>query len=316
MANEILTVKNYAAFVDESSWGSLPGSPTYFHIPVFKYDVRMRPQRRNARPFIGLRQRKHGQNFRGQPGGQVLTALYGWHPGTMTTSAAEYLMTWAFGNPETQDLPSKVIEWAEGPNIANKRHLGLRVNSAVCFGSADAGYIGLALDLLGKDEAGNDVMTTAQTLPADRDKLVEFQFTDITCTLNGAEVKIRDFQLSVQNGLVPEYLNSTRPTLMGSGDSVAKLKVTFPKNADTYDAYRRLTTMTEFAGELVLQGLHNGTGGVGTDYAVGTVTLARLSYADHQDELPYDRYSMQPIEFDVLKPDTSSNGIAIAWTEV
>lgn len=315
MANEILGAKKYLVLANESTWGTTPGSPDYVHLPVTDYNVRFRPQNRQANPYAGIYQRKHSRNFRGMPSGQLNTPLYGWVLTPPATSIAEYLLTWAFANHETADLPSKLAEWAEGPNVANKRHNGLRVNSATLQGSDDSGVVELQLDLMGKSEVGQSTVSSAQTLPADRNKLVDMEFADCTFQLAGSAVSVKSFSLQVQHGLKAEYLNSYTPSLLVKSQRVVTLSMVLIKNSDTYDAFRRATSQTEFTGQIVVKGLHNGTGGEETNWTVGTIDFPRLSLTDVDEQGGKEDLSTQTLNMAVLKPDTSSNDLAIAWSE-
>lgn len=313
MANEIQPIKSYANFYNESTWATKPGSPSYVFCPVLNYGVQLRRESRNAATFTGLRQRKHGQHFRDTLSGGVTVPLYGWRPSGLSGSLAEYFLTWAFNTaaPEGVMLASKGCEWAEGPDVANQRHHGLRVNSATLSGSADSGFIQLALDLIGKND---EAVTTAQSLPNDMEKCVEFEWADSTFTLGGSSVELRSFQLQIQNGLKGEFVGGRTISLLPASQRVVTLQLEFAKNASTWDVYRRTAADTETNAELVLKGLHNGTGATG-DYAVGTITLSRIRYAMHEDQRGRDGISFLPLQFDVLKPDSSSTDVAIAWTE-
>lgn len=315
MANEILGAKKYLVLADETTWNTLPDTPAYNHIPVTDYGVRFKPQSRQANPYTGEFQRRHATNFRGMTQGNLVCPLYGWHPGSLDMSAAQYLMSWAFGNHETQDLPSKLAEWAEGPNVANKRHLGLRVNQATLAGSDDSGEIGLTLELMGGTEVGNDIVTSAQSLPANRNKLVSFEFQDALFHLGGNAINLKSFQLQIQHALKVEYLNSFTPSILMKMQRVVTLMMTPLKNSDTYDALNRLHGMNEMTGEIVLKGLHNGTGTADTSWTVATITFPRLSLQNADTAGAKDDISTQPLRFSALKPDTSSNDMAIVWTD-
>jgi hypothetical protein len=314
--NEIITTKSYLTMYDEAEWGTVPGSPTYIHVPVLDYDVRMRTQQRRAIPFTGLLQRVHSRHSKGLPTGTMRVPLYGWRPSGLSTSLAEYLMTWAFNSPETICSDSKGIEWAEGPNTANKRHVGMRVNAATLRGSEDEEICQLILQLAGKDESGDDVVTTAQTLPDNRNKAIEFEFADALFTLDGTSESVKAFQINAQYGLAVEYLNSRRPTLLVKRMCQQTLSIVLPKDSDTWDALRRSNTISdlEMSCTIVLKGTHNSTGASGT-YAVGTISLPRLSFVDAEETRDQHQLAFQPLEFDILKPDTSAAALSIVWSE-
>lgn len=317
MSNEILGATRYACLVDESTWGTFPGSPTYTHLPVNEYNVRLKTQNRQASPHVGTFQRKHSKNFRGQPAGTLEASLYGWRYGASNgPSLAQILMDWAFIQHESAALPSKSIEWAEGPNVANKRHTGLRVNAATLSGSDDAGVLTLSLDLLGMDESGQDVVTAAQTLPNDRNHLLEFEFPDAAFQLAGSDIALKSFQLQVQHGLKAEFLNSRRPTLLLKTRRIVTLQMTPVKNSDTYDAYNRATAAVEFTGQIVIKGLHNGTGASATNYAQCTIAFPRLAFLNADSRGAMDDLITQPLSMLALKPDTSSTDVGFTWADV
>lgn len=305
--------QNYLSIVNEATWGTLPGSPTYFHLPVDTYSVKLKQDRRKANPMLGLLQEKHGQNWRGMPSGQLVTSMFGFQPPSQTFSLAELLTTWAFSELETLGTLSKSIEYAEGPNVKNKRHLGMRVASATIEGSADTGVITFSADLMGKDEVGQSTVGNAQAIPDDRNKIVEMQFADTVFTLDSVVTLLKKFSLKIDHQLTVEYLNSRRPSLLLAKKSILTFQCVLMAGDDTYDAYNRIATMTELAGSLVIKGLHNGTGATG-NYTVGTFTMPRMSFVNAGDEGGRD-IAFHPIDFDLLKPDTSGNALTVVWSE-
>lgn len=316
MTNEIVGHKSYLALYSESEWGTKPETPVYVHCPADDYAVRFRPENRQATPYIGLRQKKHNRNHRGMVSGALSCSLYGAEAeGSLNISLAEYLCDWAFGNPETLALPSKGAEWAEGPDVANKNHSGLRVNSATLQGSSDAGVVSLALDLMGSTEATLD---TAQTIPVDRNKLVEFEFPDITFEIGNVggsltEVAIDAFQIQRQNNLQAKYVGSRTPIHITPGLCTETFQFSIVKNAATYDVIRRtLSASAERHLRLTIKGLHSGTLASG-DYAVCQINARCAGYVDHEDERSLEALLMQPLQFVVLKPDTANNGLTFTW---
>lgn len=313
MANEIHSSLSHLVLSSESVWGTTDAVPVWVHMPVFDYGVRFRPERRNAQPHVGLRQRKHGKPVKGMPSGPLQAALYGEVDTGTTESLAQYLLDWAFLNPENiLTLPSKSAQWAEGPGVADKDHKGLRVNTATLSGSDQSGIIELALDLMGKSDA--NLSGGMESLPDDRNKLHEFEMIESTFTLAGSGVKVSQFQYQAANNLEVNYLGQSEPELITGGPRVDTLSMTLVKNSNTYDAYRRSTDMNEFTAELKLRGLHNGTGAAG-DFTVATITFNRLQYADHEDERSFENLTKSPLQFDVLKPDDSNPAVSIAYSE-
>lgn len=319
MSGEIHGEKSYLYLAPEATWGTTPGSPGYIFCPVNSYEVRMQRDRRNAQPFVGLRQRKHGRSYRGMPSGSLATGLYGIFPGAGTSSSAteqsvaEHLLRWAFDHHESVDLPSKLAEWAEGPDVANRRHNGLRVNGATLEGSANGGAISISLELMGKAESE---LATAQTLPADMDKLVEFDFADSSFTVGGAAISLESFRLTLANNLTAAYLNSTAPSHLSAGNRVLGLQIVPIKNAATYDALGRAFSEDESEIVLTLKGLHNGTGNSGTNYTQVAFTLPRCAFVSEESTRNIAELARQPLNFECLKPDSSSNDLSQVWSQV
>lgn len=334
MANEIVGAKSYLNLITESTWGTKPGTPSRVYVPVEDYGVQFQTQKRQGKPYLGLYQRKHGVRRQGHPAGQIVANLYGYQFGVdeavggttvaagSSISIAEYLLDWAIADEagtihEARDLPSKTAEWAEGPDVSNVEHNGLRVNQATLSGGESSGVVQLALDVLGKSEAN---LGSAATIPTDHEELVDMEFADVVFKLDDgaggslAALSIASFQLQVQHNLIVKYNNADNPTLIVKGDRLVTLQVTIDKNANTYDAFRRtLSSETDFVGQLIVQGLNNGTGA--SAWTIGTMDFAKLRYVDHQDTRGRDALFQQPLQFMVHKPDASDNDIDIAWTE-
>lgn len=302
--------KGHLVLANESAWGTVHGSPAYVHVPVTDYGVKFAPVNRQGRPAIGLRQAKQNRNVKGMVQGTVNSPLYGWQTAGLGMSLAEYLMTWAFANPESLVLPSKYAEWAVGPNVANKRHLGLRVNQATLSGSEDQG-ITLALDLMGQDEI---LFATAQTLPANRNRLIEFEFEDCTFSIDGTPVPIGSFQWQIQNALTAHYWNSRRPSSLPPGDRVETFSVTPPKQTNAWQEALKENLADESVGVLTLKGLHNGTGTVDTEWNQVVITFPLLSLVN-VDEQGGRGTLMEPLSWVCLKPDTADNASAMVWTD-
>lgn len=334
MANEILGAKSYVYLISESTWGTKPGSPSRVFMPVYDYGVQFQTQVRQAKPYLGIFQRKHSQRRQGMPQGSIQTALYGHQfgvdenvggttvaPGS-SISLAEYLMDWAFCDEagtihEATELPSKTAEWAEGPDVANVEHNGLRVNQATLAGDAGSGQLTLNLDVMGKTEA---TLGSATAVPDDMESLVEMEFEDCVFKLNDgaggavAAVTIQSVQLQVQNAIIVRYNNSDNPTLLLKTDRLLTLQVTLDKNSNTYDGFRRtLSSETDFVAQLIVQGTNNGTGG--SAWTIATMDFPLARYVNHQDNRNRDGIFEQPLQFICLKPDTSSDDMSIAWTE-
>lgn len=322
MVSPNVGAKRYLVMGTESSWGTLPGTPYYVHVPVDDYTVKLAPVNRQNNPFSGLLQRMHSRNIKGMPAGNIPVMLYGFHPTNLTgangnpnQSLAEWLMTWAFANHETLDLPSKFAEWYRGPNVANCRHLGLRVDQVTLAGSEDS-PITMQIGVQGKTEVGDSVVTSAQALVDDRDRLVEFLFENSVLELNGSEIPIGGFSRQLQRGLKAKYYNSTAPQVLRATQYVETLSITKPKDDDAWaDVIRSLDPEDAHTATLTLKGLHMGTGGSG-DYAQAEIVWPLMSLVTHEMQGGRDDLEDDVLNFVCLKPDTSSNTHTTTWSEV
>lgn len=314
----IVGAESYLHLTDETNWGqSSVGSGsgtagTPFFIGAVNYGVRMQRLTRKPNVYVGLHQRKGGSKvYGGNVSGQLVTPLYSYIPTGQTVAIARKLMDWAFLDLELEEPASKTAHWAEGPNTANKRHTGLRVNQATLTGSADSGEIQLSLDLIGKEEMG---YPTATAIPDDLEKLEDMSFTDCTFTLEGSTVQASGFTQTLARNLQPQRLNDFWITSLCGAVRDETIQFVIPKNDATYDVRNRLTTDTEVTGQFTMQGLHNGTGGSG-NYTKLTRAFGRLRFLSQEQSGDFG-IQMQTLTFEVLKPDSSSASYTDSWSEV
>lgn len=317
MANEFVGELSYLSLCTESTWGVLPGSPSWVQVPVLSYGVRMGAEMRQSPTFTGVLEEKHNQVFRGMPSGSIQMPLYGWHPANASMSQMQWMLAWIHNNAlNTIARPSKSCFWAEGPNIANKIHTGLRCGSFTIAGSAGS-PVTLTVDLMGYDELGMDSAgneaDTAPTLVTDREKLLEVLFEDCSLTLGGTGTGMKAFSVRTNFNYSVEYNNSHRPSLILAKKTTTDVAFTILKNSDTWDAYNRGTTNTETTAALVLKGLHNGTGATG-DWTLATLPFNRLSLVTPPTEGGQD-IQYQNLQFKALKPDSSSASYSYAMSE-
>lgn len=314
--------ESYAFMEDEaaSSWGQDPGASgsgsggTEYFFPFVSYGVRCTQLLRQSNAFIGLHQRKHRQAYGANVAGPASFYLHGYRPAGLSKSLAEKAIDWMFKDYETDEVASRVVKWAEGPDVTNRKHTGLRVNTATLTGTAESGELLATVDLIGREE---HPLQTAPALPSDLEKLADFDLSSMTLTLFGSSTLCQAFTWQLNRNLQPLRLNEWWISQLCAGTRDETLSVTIPKESDTWDQLnRRLSdspSTVEGTAVLVCQGSHNGTGGSGT-YTRMTVTFNRLRLTA-VDQAGDKGILMQPLTFDVLKPDDSNNGTTIAFTE-
>lgn len=308
--NVLIGAQRFLRLAVESSWATLPGSPVWVDALCDDYTVRFKPKNLAAQPRGGLMQRKYSRNVSGHPSGNFVSSLYGWKPTGLATSLAQAMLEWGFLDHESKAPRSKSAQWVNTSHDDDKQHSGLRVNQATLAGS-EAG-IKLTLEVIGKEEL--ILSGQSSTPPVDRHKAVDFLWEDCSFTLDGEVMPFSSFQWSVQRSVAPIYQNSKSPTACPKAGWVETFSVTPLKSDNSWDVIRNDLAMTELAGELVLKGLHNGTGTGGTDFTVCTVAFPRLSFVD-SDESGGVGVLENPLTWNVLKPDSLSLSSTMTWTE-
>lgn len=310
--------KSYLTLASEAAFGVQDASPDYRYLPVLSYGIELLSDQRQPMPFTGMAE--EFDNIIGQQhtAGPISTALYGWRSGDAAESLAEYVLAWAYTDLETLcGLPSKTCQWAEGPNVANKKHLGTTINGATLAGSDDNGSaITLNLDCLGASEA---TLTTAQTIPSDLDRINEFLFRDSTFEIgpnSGAltAVEIKGFTWQQQRNLTPIYNGSLTPRRFRAGKPNATFEFNIEKADGTWDAIRRSAVANNYYGRLTLKGLHNGTGATG-NYAKVVIIFPKLSFNVAKDTWARSGPAQQGITFRIQKPNTTDPSFGLTWSE-
>ena len=227
-------------------------------------------------------------------------------------------MTWVFSNPNTVcGLPSKVVEWAEGPDVCNKRTLGATVGGATLAGSDDNGAaITLSLDLMGANE---DTVTTAQAIPAGLSSLSEFLFSRATFKIIAsggtlATQAIKSFSWGLNRNLSPIFNGSFNPSYFRPAKPTHTFQISVEKADGTWDAIRRLQTPANYHAELTLKGLHQGTGATGT-YATCVIDIPKMSFRGAGENYVRNGVLVQNLSFAPMKPNTSDASFTMTWGE-
>ena len=294
--------QRFLRLADETTWGVNTGL-TYYDVPVSDFTVRNKPKRRNGQSRVGRYQSSYGANTSAHPSGNLVTPLFTSQPAT-GNCLAQTLLAWAFGDQEAKFPASKAALWEYANHEDDKGYTGLRVNQASLAGS-DAGIV-LTIELIGQTAVN---ITGADSPPNTRGKLIQMLFEDCVFTLGGTALPISAFQWSMQKTLDVIYENSSSPISMPKTTCKETFSATPIKSSTAYDVMRESLGMQEMAASLVIKGLNNAGTFTGTTC---TISFPRLSLID-SDESGGLAAVMNPLTFDVLKPDTTSNGSSIAW---
>lgn len=306
---------HYTAW-DESTWGTKPGSPTYFFLPLNECGIRLNRKRRTNTPYFGQFGKKHGKTTSGMPQGNIGGALHAYHPAGLSKSVAQWLLEKAFSNPASNDLLSFGIENAQGPDLSNKQWNGLRMNTFTLTGSEDDDSVMWTADVMGRTEVSPE---TAQTVPVDLEKFLEFEFPDVTLSVadssDGVEIDMQSFQLVRSNGLRPAYVGNRSPRHLKRTVRGTTFQAVILKNSDTYDEAERLFVGgdpdAEYDLTLTLRGLHNGS--AANDYTTIEILMARCQLVTPEDQHAVEDYSRTTLNFECMKPDTSDADFEISF---
>lgn len=297
----------------ETTWGTVPGSPTRIWIPCDQYTGMLKTEHRQANPFTGNLYKHHSKKRRARVEGNLTAKFFGWRNSGMATSIAQYLFDWGFEIPaDICNRDSKFAEWAEGPDVTNRLHKGLRVNQLTLAGDSGNGEVTISLDLIGQDEA---TLATAQTPPSATNQLVDAAFETCTISLGGVEIPMRSFQLVRNHNLFADYLNSTRLTYLIQGGIVDTLTVTVDKTDTTWDDLNRSTDEGDIAVQLVINAPNAGTGDVGTDTNTLTIDIALARLQDSPSSFPRNQIAEQTLTFAILKPTGTDPAIDTTWAD-
>lgn len=315
---------SYHAY-SEASWGVTPGTPDYLFLPLETFGIVHTTDRREAKPYFGQLAKKHGRRFKPRSEGSIGGALHGEYvtDGSDSVSKAEWLLKKVFGTESGPTIPSFAILRQESITNAGKRFPGLRINQFTLTGSADSGRIEWNSSVMGLPEV-QFANGSYRTVPNDLKKLTEFEYWDSTFRINDNGVSsaadtfcFQNFTLTRNHGLKPVFGNcSAGPTSINRTVRDTQFNFRIEKKNNSWDTARRLmTSETEFEVVVELKGKHSGTGGSGTEYAVITITMPRCQLLNPQDADTFDDISFIDVQTEVLKPDSSSAQVSIAYTE-
>lgn len=311
---------SYLVMADEAAFGVLDDTPAYNFVPVLSYGLELQPEFRSPDPYLGIAEELDQIVHHSHVGGSISLPLYGWHVSPLTHSLAQYIMEWAFSSLETLcALPSKSLEWAEGPDVENKRTLGTVVNGATLAGADEGGAaISLSMDLMGATESS---FGTAQTRPTTYQRMNEFVFTDATFKI-GADsgslvtVPIKSFNWQRQRNLSMTYNGSVTPKFFRPGKPSNVFSFSHEKTDGTWDAIRRSVLGNFYYGRLTLKGLHNGTGTVSTNFATVQIDFPRLAFNGAKENYTRNGVLVQNVNFGVRKSLTLATASSVmTWAD-
>lgn len=306
--------EQYLAIQKESTWGTFASSTDVF-IPYTEYSVRPVVQSAQGALFTGVRQRKANRILRATLTGNLACPLFGYH--TNSKSVAEHLIEWALSGPASSTLES----WSGQLNNPNedKRHLGLRVASMTLAGDASSGIVTISLSLQGYQETAASAPALSATLPQPVEALfsdVEFFLADgdagESATSAGNAVSLRSFNLTVNNNLQVYHTNSYWPSQVPAGVREVSFNFEVFNTANTYDALRRATDVTNRAAALRMTIPHLGT--TSGDNTVVSCYFDKLNFANATDQAALNELATQSVEWIALKPSTSENDIEFAYS--
>lgn len=317
---EYMGWQKYLHIRKETTWGTKAGGNPDIYIPYAEYSVASAVQSSQAALFTGVRQRRHNRVVKGTVQGNLNCPLYGYH--VSSKSIAEYMIEWATSGDASPFLDSYTAELHDANND-NKRHLGLRVNQMTLAGDSDSGVISISLALIGKDETGG---ITSPTLSATNPQPVEFLMDDAAFYLSddvnassasgtGEALPLRSFNLTVNNNLQVYHVNDFWPAHVVAGVREIGFQFSLFKTANTYDALRRTSAVTNRACRLVLKGRHLGTGASG-NFTQVEVHMDRLNFANASDQAALNELAQQNVDWITLKPDTNSNDVDFYYSLV
>lgn len=305
----------YFNMAAETAWGEVPGSPVYVPVPFSEYNVKINRGRRNNTGHFGEYGTKHGTTFNATVSGGLKIPLYSYHPTALGTSKSlgQYLLEWAFGDIDARYLRSRLVEWAQGPNIANKLHVGLRINQFTLSGTDEAGFIDLAGDVMGHNELP---VATAQVAVNNHHGLHSVPFSSVVLTASGVPLPISSLSLQRQHGLKGRFRGAIRTQLLAKTTRKTVLSIVLDKTSDDYDDAARLVNEPELELDvsLEMQGLNGGTGPGGTNYTKYVFDMPKCQFVQTDDSNGLEELMGQTLNFDVMEPDGADRDLTVTYS--
>lgn len=296
-------------FKKESTWGT--GVTPDIWTPFNQYGVlaQFNPFRGNT--YLGVRQQRHPPMPLNTPvAGPLALDFYGYQVTSGSKkSIAQHLIDEAVSAPAGLELGSFTFEQYD-PNDS-KRHTGVRINSMEISGSAD-GPVTLSFDLVAKQEASATPPSLVATTPHYKPAM----FRDCTFSLGGVATELRSFRLRLENNLQTKFNNSQWASLILAGRRMWSFSFTLFKTANTYDALRRASTVTDRTAQLTIQADHHGTGAPSTAYSKATFDIDLSNFLGATENFPLDDIWEQSVDYMILKPSTTDNDVDITWSDV
>jgi len=290
-----------------ADWGTV-GSTINRYVPLAEFGLKAEVETREQKPACGVLQVRHVEKLRRTIQGTIATALYGFFASGASDSFAQYLIDWAFSDPEAADRLSKTLHWKD--EVSQSKWTGLRVNEATLSG--DESGVRLSLSLIGKLEAESVLVMTP---PDNRGKLTEFLFSDVAFTLDGSALPIESFVWTIRHGLALKFNGDYTPSSCRATSGQQSLTIKPLKTSAAYAVLQRLSTIAIKTASLTIKGRHEGTGASGV-YAQGVFTFNRLALLDAPDDVAVEDYNFQPLSFACLKPSSSTPAVTQTWSLV
>lgn len=302
----------------EETLGALPSPVVRHFIPATALGVNFVPQTRATDAFTGSVSPSHTVVTKGNPKGTLTFPLYGWQLSGQTKSLAQVILEWAIPadgyNVDTVcDLPSVRIEQAEGPGNSDRYFSGMRVGQLQIAASETDPQVKATLTLEGLDT--DEISGGVTAPPDDMERLLDFDFSDVVLTIGGTETSIKGFNLNIDHKLQVTFNNARRPEAINVGSFEGKLTLDRDKTDDAWDILLHDDATHEYSIVLEMRGSHNGTGGVGTEETVCTITLARCVLMTGSTAIQRGQNNSQNLEFNILKPQSTDKEIEITFTE-
>lgn len=296
-------------FKKEVTWGT--GVTPDIWLPYLNYDVKPVPQFFNAETHCGVRQRRApNQSCNKVVSGRLDVPMYAYHvtSSSATKSIAQHLIDNVLSGPASEDQDSFTFNRADVTEGTGVEHDGMRVNQLTITGSPETKAIMMAFDFFGQAETtGITVPTLSESVPHPK----AFTFFNAVLQLGGVTVYLRSIELTINNNLQNYFNNTEWVDCISQGRRMIDYKFGILKTANTYDALRRATDVTDQTASLVLKGVHDGSGS--NTYTTLTIAIGRMNFGDAEDQVSLDGLDEQNVNYMVLKPNSSAADVALTW---
>ena len=198
--------------------------------------------------------------------------------------------------------------------MADKSHSGCRCNQITISGDENNAMVNSVIDVLGITET-SIAPGTIPVLPVNWNKLYQAEIGDMSIQIDSTQVDWSSWQLAQNNQVITKYLGQKSPKMLPRTSRQITFQIKPPKQSNTWDVEWNTFTVAEHTLTITIKALHNGTGVSGT-FTQAVITCPRIKLELVDEDIKFEDLGFSPLTFRILKPDSATDSLAIAYSNV